>query len=251
MFKEYLLLLVLGHIIGDFYIQTESMAYKKHKDIKNLLLHGLVYWLSMVFVSAPVISLPVFLFATMASALHLLIDYLKYLFVGNKREKGDFKGRIEQYVFFADQVLHVFGLVLLAYLFISLKHTFKINHITHSLLSVTGIRARNLLTWQVVLLTAHKPVNLIISKLLMGYKPSVKGKTRGINKKAGRYIGTLERIIILLFITLNQYSAIGLVLTAKSIARYDKITKDESFAEYYLLGTLLSTLSAIALSFIF
>ena len=42
-------------------------------------------------------------------------------------------------------------------------------------------------------------------------------------------------------ISMNQYAAMGLVLTAKSIARYDKITKDEKFAEYYLLGTLIST----------
>ena len=42
-------------------------------------------------------------------------------------------------------------------------------------------------------------------------------------------------------IAMNQYAALGLVLTAKSIARYDKIAKDEKFAEYYLLGTLLST----------
>ena len=46
---------------------------------------------------------------------------------------------------------------------------------------------------------------------------------------------------MLMFIAMDQYVAMGLVLTAKSIARYDKITKDEKFAEYYLLGTLLST----------
>ena len=44
---------------------------------------------------------------------------------------------------------------------------------------------------------------------------------------------------------MNQYSAIGFVLTAKSVARYDKIAKDEKFAEYYLLGTLTSTLCVI------
>lgn len=30
------------------------------------------------------------------------------------------------------------------------------------------------------------------------------------------------------------------------IARYDKITKDEKFAEYYLLGTLISTACVVA-----
>jgi hypothetical protein len=50
---------------------------------------------------------------------------------------------------------------------------------------------------------------------------------------------------------MNQYAAMGLVLTAKSIARYDKITKDEKFAEYYLLGTLLSTASVVVCKILF
>ena len=70
------------------------------------------------------------------------------------------------------------------------------------------------------------------------------------NYMAGRFIGTLERIVILIFITIGQYSAIGLVLTAKSIARYDEIAKNKITAEYYLLGTLLSTVFVIILSFL-
>lgn len=53
---------------------------------------------------------------------------------------------------------------------------------------------------------------------------------------------------MLIFLSKDQYAAIGFVLTAKSIARYDKITKDEKFAEYYLLGTLVSTLCVIICS---
>ncbi len=34
MFKEFLLLLLLGHVIGDFYVQTGSMAQKKEKSMK-------------------------------------------------------------------------------------------------------------------------------------------------------------------------------------------------------------------------
>ncbi|MCP1101802.1 hypothetical protein M2454_001335 [Aequitasia blattaphilus] len=53
---------------------------------------------------------------------------------------------------------------------------------------------------------------------------------------------------MVILISAGQYAAIGLVLTAKSIAWYDKITKDPEFSEYYLLGTLLSTLAAIVVS---
>ncbi|NLM10483.1 MAG: DUF3307 domain-containing protein [Clostridiaceae bacterium] len=249
MFREYFLLLILGHIVGDFYIQTEYMAYKKREDKKKLLLHGLLYWLSMLFVSLPVISLPIVLFATIASVLHFSIDYLKYIYISVQKKKGCFTARIEQNVFFTDQVLHVLGLIIIAYSFISSNYTFCVNYFTKSLLLTTGLSAKNLLNWLVVLLAIHKPANIIISQFLMSFRPANKNKKGGENRKAGKYIGTLERIIILLFISLKQYSAIGLVLTAKSIARYDRITKDASFAEYYLLGTLLSTLSAVVMSF--
>ena len=56
---------------------------------------------------------------------------------------------------------------------------------------------------------------------------------------------------MVIFISIGQYSAVGLVLTAKSIARYDRISKDQAFAEYYLLGTLLSTICAVIAALIF
>lgn len=59
-----------------------------------------------------------------------------------------------------------------------------------------------------------------------------------------------RRSFLLILLSMNQYSAIGLVLTAKSIARYDKIAKEPDFAEYYLPGTLLSTVVVILVSFI-
>lgn len=64
-------------------------------------------------------------------------------------------------------------------------------------------------------------------------------------KKAGGYIGFFERIIIVLLLYFKAYSAIGFVLTAKSVARYDNIVKDQRFAEYFLIGTLYSTASTL------
>ncbi|NLX76555.1 MAG: DUF3307 domain-containing protein [Clostridiaceae bacterium] len=250
MFRDYLLLMVSGHILGDFYIQTEKMAYRKTEDKKNLFLHGLLYWLSMLIVSLPVISLPVFLYSTAAAVLHFAIDYIKYMYISAKKKKGSISARNERNVFFADQALHLLVLVTAAYLFVTSSHSFGINEFTGNLLYTLGIPPGNLLSWTVVLLAVHKPANIVISRLLMSFKPAPKSKKGGRDRRAGRYIGTLERIIIVLFISLKQYSAIGLVLTAKSIARYDRITRDASFAEYYLMGTLLSTLFAIVMSFI-
>lgn len=61
---------------------------------------------------------------------------------------------------------------------------------------------------------------------------------------AGRIIGVLERLLIYYFVLNNQFAAIGLIIAAKSFARFKDLEKRE-FAEYVLIGTLLSTLLAI------
>jgi hypothetical protein len=61
---------------------------------------------------------------------------------------------------------------------------------------------------------------------------------------AGAVIGFLERALTLTFVLAGQYTALGLVLTAKSIARHEEL-KDRHFAEYYLIGTLSSVLFAV------
>lgn len=55
---------------------------------------------------------------------------------------------------------------------------------------------------------------------------------------------------MLFFLSIQQYSSVGFILTAKSIARYNKISEDQAFAEYYLLGTLLSTICVLGVSLI-
>ncbi len=61
---------------------------------------------------------------------------------------------------------------------------------------------------------------------------------------AGRIIGMLERILIFLFLIENQYAAIGFILAAKGFTRFKEL-EDRRFAEYVLIGTFLSALSAI------
>lgn len=60
---------------------------------------------------------------------------------------------------------------------------------------------------------------------------------------AGAMIGNLERIVIGICMIMGQFASIGLVFTAKSIARYNKISEKPAFAEYYLIGSLFSILS--------
>ncbi len=66
---------------------------------------------------------------------------------------------------------------------------------------------------------------------------------------AGKWIGIMERLIVVALVLLNATGAIGFVLTAKSIARYTQIAEKQVTAESYLIGTLLSV--GIALGAVF
>lgn len=70
----------------------------------------------------------------------------------------------------------------------------------------------------------------------------------------GMTIGYSERLIIIVFVVLDQYTALGLIIAAKSILRFsgdksDKNVKKES--EYVLVGTMISLVLGVANGLIF
>lgn len=75
------------------------------------------------------------------------------------------------------------------------------------------------------------------SLLAGGSQPE--GESQEQLRNAGMYIGWLERFLILTALLLHSPATAGLVLTAKAIARYPQF-KHARFAEYFLIGTLLS-----------
>lgn len=68
--------------------------------------------------------------------------------------------------------------------------------------------------------------------------------TGAIDVARGRMIGFLERALALTLIFVGEYAAIGLIIAAKSLARF-KALDNREFAEYFLVGTLASLLLAV------
>jgi hypothetical protein len=62
---------------------------------------------------------------------------------------------------------------------------------------------------------------------------------------AGKYIGWLERSAIFVAVVIGHPGAVAAIFTAKSLARFPAFTR-EAFAEYYLIGTLISLFGATA-----
>lgn len=66
-------------------------------------------------------------------------------------------------------------------------------------------------------------------------------------KNAGKWIGIIERILILTFVLNQQFAAIGFMLAAKSVFRFGdlKESKDHKKTEYIIIGSFLSFMLSI------
>lgn len=233
---QYLLALGIGHVLGDFYLQTEKLAREKDEKFAGVLKHSIEYLLSAIVVMVPVISLDMVLAAIYMAAAHFIIDAIKYGLIRKKKIKKS------GMTFVWDQAAHALSILILAYIMYCWNFEMGDFKIIGNIQAAFGFDMLMAAKWILVLLIVHVPTNILIQNVLSGYKPKEENSCLiTADTKVGRRIGTIERFIMILFIAMEQYAAMGLVLTAKSIARYDKIAKDEKFAEYYLLGTLLST----------
>ena len=243
-FRSIFFLLLFVHILGDFYFQSQTTARKKVKKLKWVSYHCIIYGvISFVLVK---LLVPNFSYSLLWLFIigHAVIDITKYYLV-KKYLKNNF---YDKYVFIIDQIIHLLILVFISYYALKSGEVYKYNAFINDVLVTMEIPIESLLSLVLKLLLIHKPINIFIALIMNDYKPEDKKKDDTI--KAGRMIGTVERIIMLFFLSIKQYSSVGLVLTAKSIARYNKIAEDQKFAEYYLLGTLLSSICVLVVSLI-
>ena len=87
-----------------------------------------------------------------------------------------------------------------------------------------------------------KPSSLLISMFIKGWTPS---------NNAGKWIGYIERVLILTFVITRNIEAVGFLLAAKSIFRFGDLNKarEIKITEYVLLGTLASFSIALLTGF--
>lgn len=239
MFKLFFIYLLLVHILGDYYFQSDSLAEEKKLSVRKLSEHGLIYTIVGMIGIIPVLHLNMILAVICLSISHFLIDLIKYYFIKFKLD-GNYPPDKERFVYLLDQFLHLTCVSFIAFI-LALNHgSLSLLPVVAGSLKIVGISPVTLLSWITVFLIIWKPANITIKQLLCLHKPCEEEST-----KAGGFIGLLERLIMLVLLPIDQYAAIGLVLTAKSVARYNKISESQEFAEYYLLGTLLSTVLVI------
>lgn len=92
------------------------------------------------------------------------------------------------------------------------------------------------------LLLAANEANLLIRWLLgrLQFRADANAGLDANELSRGRVIGLLERTLIYFFVFNGQLGAVGFTLAAKAFTRFKELER-RSFAEYVLIGTLLSS----------
>ena len=113
---------------------------------------------------------------------------------------------------------------------------------------ITGLRP-DLSKWYFALLSCVSGIivcvpagGVLIAKLIRPFANEIRDSEISGLSQGGRYIGWLERILVMLLVLSNQPNGIGFLIAAKSILRFGEI-KDASqrkVAEYIIIGTFLS-----------
>ncbi len=254
-------LLLCGHLAGDFYAQPQGLAERKRKKVRFLLLHCLIYSFSVLMFLLPVMNRDILIVFVWISISHCIIDFAKIKLYNFEK----WILFIERYLFFIDQIAHIAIIIVLAYLY-AINDVTALNGFGSIVLDIYENFQINIIPsvfihFIFVFLMIGKPANILINEInknsnsrtatlpdneTMKEEQNIASyQDAPAYQNTGKMIGILERMIIIMMLVLQQYAAIGLVFAAKSISRYDKIAKDSSFAEYYLVGTLLSLLICI------
>ena len=268
--------LVLCHLLADFVLQPERVAIDKFgrgpEAWRALLIHTSI----VTVVASPIIlvyGVAGVGYVLVTAVSHLVIDRTKIELtlrsgsvpgVGPDEAAGD-AVRVSPWspmpaaLFLADQLVH------LAVLFVAWALLLRTadalawwQDLVQRIASTSDVddAARVLLV--VLVLTSLTIVNvragsLFVDILVRAPRPSASDDARPADAPSeagiGSAIGIIERLLISALVLAGGLLAIGLVIAAKTLARFKQLD-DRDFAEYYLLGTLASVTFAVVTSLV-
>jgi hypothetical protein len=244
-----LIQLLLAHILTDFVFQTPKMVESKNSDgyksiyfwVHIILAGTLTYVILMQWTNWLV---PLFIVIT-----HGFIDFWKIkqeqkVATYNLSSQNNPDKKTTTVQFFLDQFFHVI-VILIAWVYLT-ETSKQVLPFIESLITekkyITIITALILVAW---------PVGLAIGKITEPFRNEFSSDDS--LKKAGKYIGIFERLLVMIFVLMGQFAAIGFLIAAKSVLRISKDTIDNDArkkTEYVLIGTLISFTIAILIGLV-
>ena len=172
----------------------------------------------ITFITAWVFSFQVnFVFGALAIAiLHWVEDGIKKYIKDNNT--------IGRYSFFIDQIIHltiIISVVLVYNNYFQLKPIFNF---------IPGVKVLLIIGCYIF---SAKPSNIIIKETFTAFNIQASSSGNDDLPNAGKLIGIIERFLVIIFVILNQFEAVGFLIAAKSILRF----KDDNTikTEYVLI----------------
>ncbi len=210
--------LILAHLITDFMLQPTSWVEdrtRKHFYSGKLYLHGLITGLFAWIL----IGWKYWLVALIIWLTHTLIDGWK------SYQKPTVR------FFLIDQSLHL--VVILICWYFSFIKWIDVQLAWQQLNTQTAI-------WKTItaLVFLTTPAGILIGQCTKQWRDQIENAASLAN--AGKWIGIIERVIIFIFVLFSQFSAIGLLVAAKGIIRFNEKERPEIKTEYLVIGTLMS-----------
>lgn len=217
-----LLKLVLAHIISDFFLQTQNMVKGKLSGGKTrwswLSLHSFIHSIVAYLLVAQwnLWYVPIVLFLS-----HFIIDMLK---------TSSHQDNIT--IFIADQFAHL--IIIIGLWLCLIPETFS-NTVDY----VMRILPDRIWLYIIAYTLILKPTSVLMAILLKRW--TISNSTSSL-PDAGKWIGYLERIMILTFIIGGKMEGVGFLLAAKSVFRFGDLNKakDIKTTEYVMIGTMSS-----------
>ncbi|MDT8324515.1 MAG: DUF3307 domain-containing protein [Bacteroidota bacterium] len=218
--EQSIAILAAAHFLGDFFLQPQWLVGKKTR-FSFLLLHGTIHaaLVYALYQAWGCWELPLAVFVT-----HTSIDFVK------QKWTSDSAG-----AFAWDQAAHALSLLGIAWYLTGTDSVPVFQGHGYALIvSIGGFVA-----------TVHG-AGYYIEKVAGMIKQRNALEIDGL-ENGGAWIGKLERVLIFLFIFIDQPEGIGFLVAAKSILRFEEARK-QKLAEYVLIGTLLSFSLAIGIA---
>lgn len=232
---EYLILIIL-HLLGDFYLQTTKVAQCKNArkgekcgtckkcndnswiNWKYMLIHSLIYIIPFLVLYIFMEAIHVSIVIGVLLVTHIIIDTASCYFYKHSRQT---------IVFITDQVLHI-GIICLIPIFGSFGGNIDLYYFAALKVVFSG-------------LILIMPCSVMINKLLKDIYPQ---SNEPVMFDVGSIIGVMERILTFIFACFESFPAIAIIVTVKTWARTNDL-KEPEFRNKYLLGTLTSLVLAL------
>ncbi|MCP9751226.1 DUF3307 domain-containing protein [Ferruginibacter sp. HRS2-29] len=235
-----LIQLLLAHMIGDFFLQPKMWVQDKEvKKLRSvyLYLHTAIHIALILLLTG---GFTFWKIALLIGGVHFGIDSLKLQF--QKKEN-------KRKWFFIDQLLHLLSIVI-TWAFVS-----KFSP------GVEFFKNEKFWVMSAAILFVLNPTSYIIRVFISKWSPNTNNDQNrllgnaGVDESledAGKWIGMMERILILIFIGSGKWEGVGFLLAAKSIFRFGdlKEARDKKLTEYVLIGTMMSFIITIVVGMI-